>query len=246
MRRSYNGKVLIAVKRAIRQFSLLKEGDKIAVGLSGGKDSTTLFYLLHILRKQLIVNFEIIPINLGMGFDIDNAPLRIWIEKLGYNLVHRETAIADIVFDIRKEEKPCSLCANMRRGALNNVAKELGCNKVALGHHLDDAIETFFLNLFYAGKSRIFQPKTYLSRVGLEVIRPMVFVQEDAIKQMVKEFDLPVISSCCPKDGYTKRQEMKELVIKLQMQFPSMREKFMTAFLDVEANAFWESEPFQK
>ncbi|MEI7885295.1 MAG: ATP-binding protein [Clostridia bacterium] len=246
MKKNYNGKVLIKVKKAIRQFSLLKEGDKIAVGLSGGKDSTTLFYLLHILKKQLLVNFEIVPINLGVGFDIDNTPLRLWIEKLGYDLVYRETSIANVVFDIRQEERPCSLCANMRRGALNNVAKELGCNKVALGHHLDDEIETFFLNIFYAGKMGIFQPKTYLSRIGLEVIRPMIFVQEEAIKSMIKEFDLPVINSCCPKDGHSKRQEMKELVIKLQLQFPSMREKFMTSFLDVETNAFWISEPFQK
>ncbi len=223
-------RVLSYVRRAVDDYHMIEEGDKIAVGVSGGKDSVTLALALHALSRFYPKKFEVVPITLSMGFpDMDFSPLVSYFEKQGMSLIIKETNIAEILFDIRKESSPCSLCAKLRRGALHDAALEAGCRKVALGHHNDDALETFVLCLFYEGRLHSFSPVTYLDRKDIHVIRPMLYMQEQDVIGFIKRSGAPVVHNPCPANGYTKRQYAKELLSELSRENRGLKERIFTA-----------------
>ncbi len=216
--------ILSCVRKAVDDYNMIKEGDKIAVGLSGGKDSLTLLLALKNLQIFYPNHFDIMAITIDPGSNtFDTSNLETFCKKLDIEYVIEKTNIKEIVFDIRKEKNPCSLCANMRRGALNDVAKKHGCNKIALGHHQDDVIETFFLSLFYEGHIHTFAPCTYLSRMDIEIIRPMIYVSEKDIKKFAKTNDLPVMKKTCEVDGKTQREFIKNMIIELSKSIPRLK-----------------------
>lgn len=201
------------MRRAIDDYNMIEDGDKIAVGISGGKDSLALLCALASFRNFSNKKFDLIGITIDMGFEgMDFSPVENFCKELGVPYIAKKTQIAEVLFDIRKESNPCSLCAKMRRGALCELAKNEGCTKVALGHHNEDVIETFFLSLFYEGRLNSFSPVTYLSRIDLDVIRPLIYVPEGDIKGYAIRASLPVVKNLCPMDGHSKRQDMKDFI----------------------------------
>ncbi len=218
------------VRRAIDDYEMIEEGDRIAVGISGGKDSLTLLYAMHGLKRFYPRHFELeaVTVDLGNpGFDVE--PLRQLCESMDIPYTVIKTDIAQIIFDERKESNPCSLCAKMRKGALNEAVKKLGCNKVAYAHHKDDIVETMLLSLIFEGRFHSFSPKTYLDRMDLTVIRPMMYVGEADVKGFQNKYDLPVVKSACPADGYTKREYAKNLVRQLNLEHPGAKERMFAA-----------------
>ncbi|WP_066638883.1 tRNA lysidine(34) synthetase [Desulfolucanica intricata] len=222
---------LSKVKRAVVEYKLIENGDCIGVGISGGKDSMALLFSLNEIIRSAPINFKILGIIVDLGWSLDLTPVKKFCTEKNILLHIEPSDIVKIVFDIREEKQPCSLCAKMRRGALHNAAKKLGCNKVALGHHLDDVIETFFLNLFYTGQMRTFLPTVYLDRSDITLIRPLVYVTEKEVLKLVKKECLPIVNSKCPVDGKTKREEVKETVTQLASQYPEFRAKFLTSLV---------------
>ncbi len=233
-------RVLSYTRRAIDEYSMIEDGDKIAVGVSAGKDSLTLLCAMAYLRRFYPKKFELIAITVDMGFEsgMDFSKIRELCEELEvpYHVV--PTEISKIIFDVRKESNPCSLCAKMRRGALHTAAKELGCTSVALGHHFDDVVETFMLNLFFEGRLGCFSPVTYLSRVGIKLIRPMIYMPEKDVKEFSKKNELPVISSPCPADKNTQREEMKQLLHSLEKDNKGLRYRIFGALARGEIDGF--------
>ncbi len=206
-------RILSLVRRGVDDYAMIQEGDRIAVGVSGGKDSLTLLCALVGLQRFYPKHFEVVALSLDMGFpQADYTKIQELCQKLGVTYVVKPTDIAEVIFDVRQEKNPCSLCAKMRRGGLNDLAVEMGCNKVALGHHNEDVIETFFLSLFYEGRLNSFSPITYLSRRDIHVIRPLIYVPEKEIRGYAKREALPVMDKVCPMDGKSKRQDMKEYI----------------------------------
>ena len=223
-------KVLSFVRRAVDDYHMIEDGDRIAIGVSGGKDSVTLALALAALRRFYPKKFEIVPITLAMGFaDMDFSPLKAYFKNAGMELLVQDTNIAEILFDIRKEKNPCSLCAKLRRGALHDAALENGCNKVALGHHNDDVLETFILSLFYEGRIHSFSPVTYLDRKKLHLIRPMIYMNEQDVIGFINRSGATVIHNPCPANGYTKRQYAKELLASLSRENRGLKERMFTA-----------------
>ncbi len=223
-------KILSRVRRAVDDYSMIEEGDRIAVGVSGGKDSLTLLCALAELRRFYPKRFELIGVSLDMGFEgTDFSGVQALCNELGVEYVLEKTDIAEVVFDIRQESNPCSLCAKMRRGGVNDAAVKNGCNKVALGHHNEDVLETFFLSLFYEGRIRCFSPVTYLSRRDIHVIRPLIYVAEGDIKGYARRAELPIVFNPCPMDGKSKRQDMKEFINEKQKQDKFFKKKIMNA-----------------
>lgn len=213
------------VRKAIDDFNMIEDNDKIAVGVSAGKDSLTMLYALGFLRRFYPKKFDVVAITISMGFDgMDFSPIKEFCDKIDVEFYLVPSQIKEIVFDIRKEENPCSLCANLRRGILNSTAKSIGCNKVSLGHHMDDAIETYFLSLFYEGRIYCFSPKTYLDRSDITTIRPMIYIKEHEIRAAAKKLDLPVIENPCPANGKTNRQKMKEFIKGLKQFHPETKD----------------------
>lgn len=205
-------KIISCVKKAIEDFNMIEDGDKIAVGISG-KDSITLLISLKRLQTFLNKNFSIEAVTLTLGIGKYNLDyIQELCNNLEINYTVEETLIGKIVFEVRKEKNPCSLCANMRRGALNNLARKLGCNKVALGHHRDDLMETLLLNILFEGKISTFSPVTYLSRMDLNVIRPLIYTKEEDIKEFINANNIISIKNPCQIDGLTKRQYIKNLL----------------------------------
>lgn len=232
--------VLGCIRRADKDFQMIREGDRIAVGVSGGKDSLLLLYALSLYRRFCPVKFELCAMTLTMGMEpFDIAPIRELCESLSIPYIVKETEILKIVFEDRKEKNPCSLCAKMRRGALGGLLVEHGYNKVALGHHRDDAIETLLLSMFYEGRIHTFHPVTYLSKTGITQIRPMVYVPERHVVHVAKELNLPVAASPCPANGHTKRQEMKELLTTLSKTIPDVRKLLLSALQNEEQYGLW-------
>ena len=220
------------MRKAIQEYKMIEPGDRICVGVSGGKDSVALTVGLAHLRRYLRIPFEVVAVSLDPQFggkSTDYAPLEELFAKLEVPFEIRRSNIGAIVFDVRKEPNPCALCAKMRRGLLHDTAKELGCNKVALGHHLDDAIETFYMNLWGEGRLGCFSPVTYLSRKDLTMIRPMILATESDVRRAVKHEELPIVKSACPADGATRRQEMKEYVGAMGRKGKAFREKMLGA-----------------
>jgi len=220
------------MRKAIQEYKMIEPGDRICVGVSGGKDSVALTAGLAHLRRYLNTPFEVVAVSLDPQFGgkaTDYAPLEELFAKLEVPFEIRRSNIGAVVFDVRKEPNPCALCAKMRRGLLHDTAKELGCNKVALGHHLDDAIETFYMNLWGEGRLGCFSPVTYLSRKDLTMIRPMILATESDVRRAVKHESLPVVKSACPADGATRRQKMKEYVADMCRKDRAFRQKMLGA-----------------
>lgn len=229
MNRNYGKWFLTNVKKAIIDYKMIEDGDVIAIGVSGGKDSSALLFMLDLVRKHSPFPFEMIAITIDLGFGMDFEPVRNFCNQLSIPYHIEKTHIGKIVFDIRKESNPCSLCAKMRRGALVNAAKKLGCNKIALGHHGDDAIETLFLNLLFTGRLDTFLPSTHLSRKNLAQIRPLIYLSEQTVKSVVYAKKLPVISNLCPVSGSTERNKIKTLIDQMEDLFPTSRANILSA-----------------
>ncbi len=218
------------IRKAIEDFDMIEDGDKIAVGLSGGKDSITLLHSLKYLQRFYKKKFDIIAITIHPGSDIFNTTdLEKFCKEIDVPYIVYNSDIAKVVFEIRQEKSPCSLCANMRRGMLNSIAVENGCNKVALGHHLDDVMETFLMSLLLNGKIHTFAPKTHLSKSHITTIRPLIYVEEKEIRANARENNYPVIKKTCPADGYTKRDYMTNLIQDLKKDIPKVREHLFGA-----------------
>lgn len=225
--------LLSFTRKAVDEYQMIQEGDHIAVGISGGKDSLTLLYALHGLRRFYPNKFELSAITVDLGYEeFDLDPVHELCQELGVPYKVVKTDIAHILFEERKESNPCSLCAKMRKGALNDAVKEMGCNKVAYAHHKDDIIETMLLSLIFEGRFHSFSPKTYLDRMDLTVIRPIMFVDEADVIGFKNKYNLPVVKSKCPVDGYTKRQYAKELVRQLNTEHPGAKNRMFTAILN--------------
>lgn len=208
-------KILGYMRKAIQEFDLIQNGDKIAVGVSGGKDSLVLLKGLFMLKRFIGIDYDIAAVTLDPrfgGVDGDYSSTQKMCEEMGIEFKLIRTDIGEIVFNVRKETNPCSLCARMRRGALHDAAKELGCNKIALGHNYDDAVETFVMNLFNEGRLGCFAPKSYLSRKDITMIRPLVFAPEKEVRNAAKRSGLEVVKSKCPADGHTSREETKRFL----------------------------------
>lgn len=226
-------KLLSYTRKAVDEYSLIEDGDRIAVGISGGKDSLTLLHALHGLQRFYPRHFELGAVTVDLGYsECDFTPVKELTKELNIPYEIIRTDIARILFEERKESNPCSLCAKMRKGALNQAVKEAGYNKVAYAHHKDDIIETMLLSLLFEGRFYSFSPKTYLDRMELTVIRPIMFVEESEIIGFKNKYGLPVVTSRCPIDGYTKRQYAKELVKSLNKEHPGSKQRMFTAILN--------------
>lgn len=218
------------VRKAVEDYDMIQDGDQVAVGISGGKDSLVLVGALANLRRFYPKKFTVVGLTLDMGYKSDYSKIKEYCESFGVEHIVKYTNIKDIIFDERKESNPCSLCAKMRRGALNDFAIENGCRRVALGHHNDDVLETFLLSLLYEGRINCFSPVTYLDRTDIFQIRPLIYAREGDIKGVVRRNNIPVLESLCPANGNTKRQEMKDLIAKIDKETnPGFKRRLFTA-----------------
>lgn len=222
--------VLSVVRKALEDYHMIDDGDKIAVGISGGKDSLTLLYALSGLRRFYPQKFEIMAVTVDLGFqNLDLSKIAALCAELhvAYEIV--KTDIAQIIFEDRKESNPCSLCAKMRKGALNEAVKAAGVNKIAYAHHKDDVVETMLMSLIYEGRFHTFSPVTYLDRTDLTVIRPLLYMHEADVIGFVNKYNVPVVKSPCPADGHTKREYIKQLLQQLNRENPGVKERMFTA-----------------
>ena len=229
--------LLSLTRKAVDEYHMIDEGDRIAVGISGGKDSLTLLYALHGLRRFYPNSFEIEAVTVDLGFGgFHLAPIQRLCEEMQIRYTIVKTEIGRIVFEERKESNPCSLCAKMRKGAFNEKIKELGCNKVAYAHHKDDVVETMLLSLIFEGRFHTFSPRTYLDRMDLTLIRPLLYVDEADVIGFQNKYDLPVAKSPCPADGHTKREYAKNLLRRLNQEHPGVKARMFTAI----QNSIWD------
>ncbi len=220
------------MRAAVDDYNMICDGDRIAVGVSGGKDSLVLLKLMCELKRFYPVDFEITAVTLDMrfnGIDGDYSQIQALCDEYGIEYIVKRTQLAEIIFDVRKETNPCSLCARMRRGILHDSAKELGCNKIALGHHLDDAAETFMMNLLNEGRIGCFAPVTYLSRKDITMIRPLIYARESEVSAAAERLGLPVLKSLCPEDEHTRREDAKTLLKTLSAEYGDVPEKIIGA-----------------
>ena len=217
-------KILSFMRKAIEDYNMIEEGDKIGVALSGGKDSISMLMGFKALQRFYPKKFEIVAISVNPGFDFFNKEfLKETCKKIDVPLFIEDTNIKEIVFDVREEKNPCSLCANFRRGALNSVAIRVGCNKIALGHNEDDVLETFLLNLFYTGSVHTFSPISYMDRSQITLIRPLIYAPEKSIKAFVKRNNIEIMDKVCPMDGVSKREDIKNMIKDLKVDIPHVR-----------------------
>lgn len=220
-------------RRALDDYQMIDAGDIIAVGVSGGKDSLALLYALHGLKRFYPNKFDIHAISVDLGYEgFDLTPISNICKELDVPHTIVKTDIGEILFEQRKESNPCSLCAKMRKGALNEKAKELGCNKVAYAHHMDDIVETMILSLIFEGRFHSFSPKTYLDRMDLTVIRPLMYVNEADVIGFKNKYHLPIVKNPCKVDGLTKRQYAKELIQQLNREHPGAKDRMFRAILN--------------
>ena len=228
-------KMLSVMRKGVTKYKMIKDGDKIAVGVSGGKDSVTLLKLLAEYKRFSPERFDLIAIAVDLNFKdnpTDFTPIQQLCDSLSVPFHIEKTDIGQVVFDVRKETNPCALCSKMRKGALNNLAKSLGCNKVAIGHHSDDLIDTLMLSLLYEGRLSTFAPKSYLDKMDLTLIRPMIMIKEMDIISFSKT--LPVVKSCCPANKMTKREYVKDLIRNIASDIPNVRDMLFTALIHPE------------
>lgn len=234
---------LSRLRRCIDDYNLISEGDKIAVGLSGGKDSAALLLGLGELRRFYPKNYELFAITADLGFEgMDFKKLKNFCADINVPYKIIKTDIKELVFDVREEKNPCSLCSKMRKGALNDAIKEEGIKKLALGHHFDDAIETCVMSLFLEGRFHCFKPLTYMSRADTYQIRPMLYVRENELESLVETMKLPIIKSSCPVDRRSKREEIKQTVAELEKTYPDIRQKIFTAIKGLPLEGWEKSE----
>lgn len=233
-------RLLSCARRAVDEYGMIEENDRIAVGMSGGKDSLALFCTLVALKRFYPKKFELTAITVDMGFEnMDFSPIQRLCEQAEVDFYIAPTEISKIIFEYRKESNPCSLCARMRRGALHDAAKEKGCNKVALGHHFDDVVETFILNLAYEGRLGTFSPVTYLSRKDITVIRPLVYAAEKEIKYFIgKNPNLPIVESTCPADKKTQREAVKKMLAMYEKENKGLKNRILGAIQKAELDGF--------
>ena len=218
------------VRRCIEDYRMIEPGDRIAVGVSGGKDSLTLLTLLAALREYVPYSYDLTAITIDMGLGgMDFSPVARLCERLGVPYSRVETEIGPIIFEHRKENNPCSLCAKLRRGALSTAMNEHGIKTIALGHHYDDAVETLLMNLLFEGRIGCFQPVTYLSRSDVTQIRPLLYVKEQQVRNVAAKLDLPIVHNPCPANGETRRQEVKDLIESLSERYPDLKQKLFGA-----------------
>lgn len=237
-------RILSHMRKAIEDFNMIDEGDKIAVCLSGGKDSITLLMGLHALQRFYPKSFDIIAVSINPGFDFfDNDFLKKICDSINVPLFIEDSHIKEIVFDVRNEKNPCSLCANLRRGIINSIAIREKCNKIALGHNQDDLIETFFLNLLYTGNISTFAPVSFMDRTGITVIRPLIYTPEKDTKRFVKKNNIEVMPKCCPMDGHSKREDMKDLIYSLSKDIPMVKANLFGAIYRSDIKG-WKKPPF--
>ncbi len=222
-------KLMGLVRRCVEDYSMIDEGDKIAVGVSGGKDSLVLLVLLAGLRKYHSKHFELEAVTIDMGLNMDYRGIAALCQDIDVPYTVVKTEIGAIIFDYRKEKNPCSMCSKMRRGALNQAILEMGFNKLALGHHYDDAVETFLMSLIYEGRISCFQPVTNLDRTGIVQIRPMLYIHERTVDHFARQQNLPVLENRCPVDKHTKREEVKGLIFDLVKIYPDLKERIFGA-----------------
>ncbi len=226
-------KILSVLRKACEKYNLIENGDKICVGLSGGKDSLTLLHALKRYQSFSKEKFSLVAVSIDLtNGKNDYSDLEKFCKDIDVELFVEKSNVFEVVFDIRKEKNPCSLCANMRRGLLNSKAKQLGCNKVALGHHKDDFIETFVISLFFEGRLSSFMPISYLSRMDLHAIRPLIFCDEDDIIRVSKAY--PIVKNICPADKHTEREKAKDFLKKLELSYKDAKEKIFNALIHTE------------
>ena len=223
-------KLLGLVRRCVDDYDMIRAGDKIAVGVSGGKDSLVLLVLLAGLKKFFNKPFELEAITIELGFEgMDFTPVRELCQQLDIPYTCVKTDIKEVVFDVRKEDNPWSLCAKMRRGALNDTIRSRGISKLALGHHFDDAVETFMLSLLFEGRISCFRPVTYLDRSGVTQIRPLIYAGEQKVSNVAAALQLPIVENPCPQDKSSKRREIKELLKTMSADYPDLKSKVFGA-----------------
>lgn len=233
--------VLSYVRKAVDDYQMIEENDKIAIGISGGKDSLTLLYALHGLKRFYPKHFDIHAVTVDLGFqNLNLEKIKALCESLEVEYTIVSTDIAHIIFEDRKESNPCSLCAKMRKGALNDAIKAAGCNKVAYAHHKDDVVETMLLSLLFEGRFHTFSPITYLDRMDVTVIRPLIYVEESDVIGFVNKHNLPVVKSPCPADGNTKREYVHQLLQQLNQEHHGVKNRMFTAICTGEINGFKE------
>lgn len=229
-----------SIRRADEEYHMIQSGDKIAVGVSGGKDSLLLLHAMSLYRMVRHQDFELCAVMLTTGKEKpDTSAVEAMCADLNIPLYLRHTELYEILFEIRKDPNPCALCAKMRRAMLCDACKEMGANKLALGHHRDDALETLLMSMLYEGRLHTFHPCSYMSRSQLTVIRPLIFLPEKHIIHMQRVLKLPVMDKSCPADGHTKRQEMKELLSEMCRRYPDFKEKFLSALKNDHQYALW-------
>jgi len=233
-------KLFRRIKAANLKYDMVQTGDRIAVGVSGGKDSLVLLQALLSLKIFTPLEFDLFPVTIDMGWGDDWSPISKHCAALGlpHHIVH--TQIGPLVFEERKEFNPCALCSNLRSGSLHRAAVQLGCNKVALGHHLDDAVVTLLMSMMFEGRYRAFRPVTYLSRMNLFLIRPLIYVEEDLVVKTAQNLTLPVMKSRCPVTGATNREKVKSFLNTLESHYPSSKRRMLKAMENVDANSFWD------
>ena len=232
-------RILSYMRRAIDDYGMITEGDRIGVGISGGKDSLTLLAGMSELRRFYPIPFTLTAITVDMGFEgSDFSAVAAFCRERDIEYRVERTDIAGIIFEERKEPNPCSLCARMRRGVLHGAAKEMGCNKIALGHHFDDAVETFMLNLFFEGRLGCFSPVTYLSNRDLTMIRPLLYAKEKDVEYFARRNPLPIVESLCPEDKHTERENMKTLLHTLEKENPGLRHRLFHAMCEGRIDGF--------
>ncbi len=232
-------RMLSFVRRAVDEYDMIEDGDRIAVGISGGKDSLTMLETLAALRVFYPKKFEIVAITVDMGFEGTNfSEVAEFCRRINVEYIIEKTEIAKIIFDVRKEPNPCSLCAKMRRGSLHQAAQNAGCNKVALGHHFDDAVETFMMNMFFEGRLGCFSPKSYLSNRRLMLIRPMIYATEKDVLYFTNKRKLPIVVSPCPEDHATEREKMKKLLASLERENKGLRHRIFNAMCKGEIDGW--------
>lgn len=232
-------RILSFARRAIDDYGMIESEDKVAVGISGGKDSMALLCALASLRHFYPKPFSLCAITVDMGFKgSDFSPIARYCESIDVEYHVAKTDIAEIIFDVRKEPNPCSLCSKMRRGVLHSTAKEMGATRVALGHHFDDAVDTFMLNLFFEGRIGCFSPVSYLSRSDLYLIRPLLYAPEKDIAYFMRHADVPIVESVCPENRNTERERMKDLLLRLEKDYPGLRHRIFGAISRGEIDGF--------
>ena len=234
-------KILGYMRKAIDNYNMIEDGDKIAVALSGGKDSISMLMGFKNLQRFYPKKFDIVAVTINpgfAGFDVDL--LQKLCDDLDVPFIVEDGHMQEIVFDIRNEKNPCSLCANIRRGMLNSIAIREGCNKIAVGHNEDDVLETFLMNLFYAGSINTFAPISYMDRSKITLIRPLIYAPEKYIRSFIKRNNIPVMPKACPMDGYSKREDMKNFIFNMQKEIPSVRANIYGAIKRANINGFKE------